>query len=863
MQDIESLVVQNYEKSMLYFEQEHPDIFSKLKALELLLGEGKYPQKYDLEFKDGYFDVIDLASGNVMYNTNSYNYSNKLTDEINFKKNTQVMETFNNINYADESVKAVKKLTAENHFATMAPIVNYYNKYIDKSMLMSRIYKFMFLGVGLGLHIENIVKKIDADVYLVLEDDIELFRLSLFTCNYEEIFKNKKVFFGIAQNSEEFQDSFVKFYTNAFIRNQYLKFSLFSSRDEKYIKKLQIEIVSRSENCYPHSALLVKNSIVLERITKEYKFLSMLKKDESFFDEKPILVLGAGPSLGANKEWLRQHKNNFIIIAPFATLGVLYPLGIAPDIIVHIDEGDVFANKEVKLYEGKTDFFKNTIFVFSVTVSKIFFDTFDKDAIYLLEESTAYKLNDNYISVVSVGETSYTIALSLTHKDIYLLGIDMALADDGSSHSKAHPTKTKADTSRTDKLDDVASIRKSVVDVKGNFRDKVVSIPIFTMSIPIINHITKKYKSKDQYIYNLSDGAYFQDTTPLRLETIKFKNEGEKEHGAVKQGKYGITFIGYYKKSDSNDIYDIDVYIDGSRIETLKADKKLKKIKDIFDIDSNGFEFILKDKYLQESRLLEFKESKSGKLLIDGSVKTISMQDKKFNEFRFMDSIEYIDTEKIKDMYCPNVMGFMATRERMEDTEFVSYIEDLMIRFPDVEFKGFYFDEEDEKQINTVFINTKVKFCIPKNIYNIAEEIEIYLCSNKIKIGIGREVNLILRSENSKILSQSMQFQCINSPQLTIREFEQIVPDAMKKLLDNFETLGFTKNELLEDKSYIKTLQNVIFKRFNLGECFLSDNDNAHEYFDFKIVEYALQSTDFKKFYFDTALGQIKIFKGD
>jgi len=863
MQDIESVVVQNYEKSMLYFEQKYPDVFNKLKALELLLSEGKYPQKYDLEFKDGYFDVIDLASGNFMYNTDSNNHAHKLVDEINFKKNTQLIETFHNINFDDESVKAVKKLTAFNYNSTMVPIINYYNKYIDKSMLMSRIYKFMFLGVGLGLHIENIVKKTNGDIFLVLEDDIELFRLSLFTCNYEEAFKNKKVFFGIAQNSEEFQGTFEGFYGSAFVRNQYLKFSLFSSREEVHIKKLQTAIVSRSENCYHHAGLLVKNLRVLEKISKDYKFLSLLKKDEKFFDEKPILVLGAGPSLGANKEWLRQHKNNFIIIAPFATLGVLYPLDIAPDIIVHIDEGDVFANREVKLYEGKKDFFKNTLFVFSVSVPQIFFDTFDKDVIYLLEESTKYKLNDNYITVASVGETVYAIALSLTHQDVYLLGLDMALADDGSSHSKAHPTKSKADISRIDKLDDSVSLRKTVLNVKGNFRDKVVTIPVLSMSIPLMNLQTKKYKSKDQHIYNLCDGAYFQDTIPLRLETIEFKNEGEKEHGAVQQGKYGITFVGYYKKSDSNDAYDIDVYIDGSRIETLKADKKLKKVEDIFDIDNNGFEFTLKDKYLQEPHLLEFKESKSGKLLMDGSVKTISMQDKKFNEFRFMDSVEQVDAEKIKDMYCPNSIGFMATKENMEDIKFINYIKELMIRFPDVEFKGFYFDDLYEKQTKTIFANSKVKFYIPKNIYKIAEEIEIYLCSNKIKMGIGRDVHFVLRRQSSKILSQSMNFQCINSPQLTIKEFEQILSVQMKKLLDNFETLGFMENEILEDKSYIKTFQNVIFKRFNLGECFLRDNDNVHEYFDFKIIEYALQSKDFKKFYFDTVLGQMKILQGD
>ena len=859
MQDIESVVVQNYEKSMLYFEQKHPTLFNKLKALELLLSEGKYPQKYDLEFKDGYFDVVELASGHFLYNTDSYNYSHKLVKEINFKKDAHVIETFYNHNFDDESVKAAKKLTANHTHATTAPIVNYYNKNIEKSMLMKKIHKFMFLGVGLGLHLQNISQKTDADVFLVLEDDIELFRLSLFTCNYEEAFKKREVFFGIAQNVAEFEETFAHFYEYAFIRNHYLKFSLFSSKDQVHVKKIQTAILSRSEHCYSHAALLEKGSRVLEKVSQDYKFFSMLKKDEKFFDDKPLLVLGAGPSLGANKEWLRQHKNNFIIVAPFATLRILYHLNIAPDIIVHIDEGDIFAERDIKLYEGKEDFFKNSLFIFNASVPQLFFDTFDKDAIYLLEDRTEYKLNDNYLEIASVGEAAYAIALSLTHQDIYLLGLDMALADDGSSHSRAHSTKSRADISRTDKLDDVADIRKTVLNVKGNLRDKVVTMPLFTMSITLMNLQTRKYKSNEQQVFNLSDGAYFDNTTPLRLETVEFTNKDDQEYGVV-ESEYGITFIGYYKKSDSNDVYDIDVYIDGSRIETLKADKKLKKIKETFDVDSNGFEFILEDKYLQESHLLEFKESKSNKLLMDGSVKTISMQDEKFNELRFMDSVENVDAEKIKDMYYPNAIGFLATKENLEDEEFVEYIKELMIRFPNVEFKGFYTNLQDIKNKKDTF--KFIEFISISNIKDIIENIEIFIFNN-YKVSFDVQLFVKIRESCKNILALHSNFSIPNYKLLTIKEVEKYWEAPLAKLINHFEKLGFEESDISQDKSYYKSYSNVLYRKFNLGNPIISLEQSAYEYWNFKTIEYALSNKEFKEFFFNLVLGQIDILNGN
>jgi len=859
MQDIESVVVQNYEKSMLYFEQSHPPLFNKLKALELLLGEGKYPQKYDLEFKNGYFDVVELASGNFLYNTDSYKHSYRLVEEINFKKDAQVIETFYNHNFDDESVEALKKLTANHTYATTAPIVSYYNKNIDKSMSMKKIYKFMFLGVGLGLHLQDISQKTDADVFLVLEDDIELFRLSLFTCNYEEAFKGREVFFGIAQNVAEFEETFSHFYDYAFIRNHYLKFSLFSSKDEIIIKKIQTAILSRSEHCYSHAALLEKGSRVLEKISKDYKFFSMLKKDEKFFDDKPLLVLGAGPSLGANKEWLRQHKNNFIIVAPFATLRILYHLNIAPDIIVHIDEGDIFAERDIKLYEGKEDFFKNSLFIFNASVPQLFFDTFDKDAIYLLEDRTEYKLNDNYLEIASVGEAAYAIALSLTHQDIYLLGLDMALADDGSSHSRAHSTKSRADISRTDKLDDVADIRKTVLNVKGNLRDKVVTMPLFTMSITLMNLQTRKYKSQDQHVYNLSDGAYFDNTTPLRLETVEFTSKDDQEYGVV-ESEYGITFIGYYKKSDSNDVYDIDVYIDGSRIETLKADKKLKKVKDTFDVESNGFEFILEDKYLKEPHLLEFKESKSGRVLMDGSVKTISMQDEKFNELRFMDSLGHVDAQEIKDLYCPNAIGFLATEENLEDVEFMGYIKELMEKFPDVEFKGFYINSQDIKSSKNTL--NFIEFISISNIKDIIENIEIFIFNN-YKVSFDVQLFVKIRESCKNILALHSNFSIPNYKSLTIKEVEKYWEAPLAKIINHFEKLGFEESDISQDKSYYKSYSNVLYRKFNLGNPIISLEQSAYEYWNFKTIEYALSNKDFKEFYFNMVLGQIDILNGN
>jgi hypothetical protein len=529
MQDIQTIAINNYQDNLAYFQEKHPPLYNKLLALDTLLNEGRYPQRYDLEYKDGYFDVIELSSGHYLYNTNSITHAKEMCENVTFIKNDHVIESFENIQYdlKKTDISDLKKINPFRPHLSVAPIINYYNQHIQKTSTLMHIYKYIFFGVGLGLHLDCIAKKTQADIFFIVEDDIELFRLSLFTCNYKTIFQNKSLYFSIAQNEAEFSQSFTNFYMRAIIENHFLKFSVFAPKDEKYIKKVQAEIVVRPEKCYAHHALLLKNSRIMKRITKNYKFLSMLQKENAFFNDKPLLILGAGPSLGNNQEWLRENHKKFIIIAPFVTLKLLYKLNITPDIIVHIDEGDPVATREVTFHQDHLDFFKNSLFIFSASASEIFFTTFEKEKIYLLEDRTTYKLNNNCIQVASVGETVYAIGLSLSKNDIYLLGLDLAVADDGTTHMKEHASSkssSNVDTSSGEILEESASLRKTTLLVKGNFRDKVPTIPLFEMSIRSMNLQAKIYTDKNRNVYNISDGAYFNETTPYKITNVKLQN---------------------------------------------------------------------------------------------------------------------------------------------------------------------------------------------------------------------------------------------------------------------------------------------------------------------------------------------------
>lgn len=522
MHDIEELAINTYNENMEFFKEKHEFLYNKLSALGLILEDGRYPQKYDLEYKDDHFNVIDIRTNEYLYPKSSNEYADDLTKEITLKKSDQVCETFFNYKFSPEAMVNAYEGDATTLHATTAPITHYYDEHVNSDMHFNKIDKFMFLGLGLSTHVDKILKKLNQpQILFLVEDDLELFRLSLFTCNYKNAIGNSVAYFCVGANEEEFNSTLNAFYNSSSILNQYLKFSLFSQNYQSKIKTIQEYVISRPEKCYSHERILNKNKLVLERLKDKYPFLDLLKKEnETFFDDKPILVVGAGPSLREEIEWLNENKDKFVILSVFAALKTLSKYDISPDIVIQLDEKIPEAINLVNSFDN-FDFVKNSVFIFSASAPDILFDTFNHHNIFVVEDRSFYKQEALQIVASSVGEVAYSISLLFNAKETYLLGLDLALSDDGSSHSKDHHWAKKLDVSKSDEIPTVTSLMQSTLKVKGNFRDEVYTTPLLVVSIPKLDRYTSVLKSDTQNVYNLCDGAYFKDVQPLHTKDVK------------------------------------------------------------------------------------------------------------------------------------------------------------------------------------------------------------------------------------------------------------------------------------------------------------------------------------------------------
>lgn len=518
MESVETLAIQTYQKNIEYLSSEHAELAKLLNIFESAINNGDYAPQYDLEYIDGYFDVVILKSKTYLYGSNSADASSVFTKMIGYEKNKLAFEGFPIYHIPNEQIGKLddKEIGLKDIF----PLMNYYSENSSETDSMKTIEKFIFVGTGLGMHIPMVNNSIDAQEYLIIEDDLEVFKLSLFTTPYYELGANKKLFFSIADDENEFLKKVKLFLENSFYENRYLKYFHFPKHSNNKIKLIQNALLTQNFVYFAYNHELKKYLRPLEYMAEHYATLNIGKNfDSSIFNEKPVLALAAGPSLEKNMEWLKANNDKFIIVAVEAVLQTLYKNNIKPDVIVHIDgfETSLVHYEDLPIAE----FLKDTIVVLGAFTPTKVRNLFDKDKVFYFEESAEYIERFGSLVVPCVGSYALMLSLIFDAKELYLLGLDFAINQEtGSTHSEGHAYEEQTDMDKKDDLSNTMEIRKNLFPVQGNFTNAVYTNSSLHTSVQTLYNQIPMCKREDQYIFNLNDGAKINKAAPKQVSEI-------------------------------------------------------------------------------------------------------------------------------------------------------------------------------------------------------------------------------------------------------------------------------------------------------------------------------------------------------
>lgn len=471
-----------------FFKKNYPSIYKKI-----VYFEKSNIENYCINFNDNNFQLTDLVNNIDFYEEEPF------TNAINRLNSFDISSAFNLIR--------IEPLKEINHYENEINAYEYLNEFIEHfNNVDIKINKFIFLGTLLGIHINDFDKFLKAKAYFIVEPDIEIFRLSMFMTDYKILSENSKLFFAVNEDEQGLKNRSKEFLDYKYEFNNLIHFELAHKINEPLINELSLIFTHLGEMRYPFSEYLISLNRFHNYFIKNNHNLLDLSRTYNFLENKDVLFLGAGPSLEKNLDFVNKNKNKFIIVAIAATLKTLETKKIIPDIIVTVDGHAIVCEQ----FNVNKFMYENSIILSSIKLDYDLYKILENTNIFFFQDSLNFIDKVGFVTGITVGDMGIDILLRLGAKNLYLLGIDAAIDSTGQTHISTHRLFRKINLKEDNTK---VNFNKTIIYVKGNFQDFV---PTFMEYKEMIEEINQRLEKLDDNttIYNLSNGAYFNNTIP-------------------------------------------------------------------------------------------------------------------------------------------------------------------------------------------------------------------------------------------------------------------------------------------------------------------------------------------------------------
>ena len=355
----------------------------------------------------------------------------------------------------------------------------------------------VILGLLSGRHLQILVENYDFHSLFIYEPNPEFFAISLYFVDYEKIYKKLEGRFFLWVNAKLDYFAVEKFFYERTVTSNFLQLTL-KTYDHPLIhdahaKFEQIRAAkTRGWGTFEDELKGVENHY--ENIQKRKLYKPPQKKPQL-----PVCVIANGKSLEKNFTFIKQNAESMILISVGTALKPLLAKNINPDFHIEQERIDILP----EILKDSLPRFKG-VFIGASVVNPAVFEMSKKSLIYIREGFSLNKELQLKGSSPIVGNAGLAFA-STIGKEIYLCGMDLGFRLHGKKHASQSYYDDKNDTVRTG------------IKIEGNFSDDIYTDSLFLSSKRKMEHLIK---TENLEVYNLSDGAYINNTTPLKFKTL-------------------------------------------------------------------------------------------------------------------------------------------------------------------------------------------------------------------------------------------------------------------------------------------------------------------------------------------------------
>ena len=507
-----------FAENLAAFSDYYPEIHEFYKDYE--------PKRYVLDVVDGFPSPVNLETGKHLYDYPAYLLSQ--LQYLDFCKKAPIKKFHFNVKEENEA--------AFLHVDFLDEFSHLFDEIEEKDgkpckQLKKNVSSLISFGVGVGYHIESLALNHQINCFYIVEPDLDLFFMSLFSVNWRLIFetlnsRGSSIHISLGEQQETFFDEFLQFAGN---NGRYQM-----SHVGGYIHYLSKEIndiltqfndryleMGRGYGFFDDAVMSIGHTLAnVEQNIPIVKYESMKSTELA---SVPVFIVGNGPSLDKSIETIRQLQNQALIISCGSAISALYKYGITPDF--HCEQERTEPVKDKLLLSCPREYLAKLPLLAPTTVHPSVFELFDRSIMAPKgdEPSSAMLLRDKVASKVlcayrfinpTVANTAICMASALGFKEFYFFGVDLGHKDGNAHHSKQ--SLYYGEEENDIGLYDIK--RDDLLPIEGNFGEQFVCDRFFKESNESITRLINSNPSL--LCFNLSDGAKINGTKPMTNDGI-------------------------------------------------------------------------------------------------------------------------------------------------------------------------------------------------------------------------------------------------------------------------------------------------------------------------------------------------------
>lgn len=523
-------------KNIRFFQKKLPDIAKKFETYNV--------EKVKLHLSpEGYLNLVNTTLNNKpVYAYDPQQFCQDYVDQ--FAKTPLVYK----VNFKAKNILDEENVTYVSIANRCHALLDGLPRRLDSQPLESSTDTLILNGIGMGYLIPQLLELSDIRNIIILEPHPDIFHASLHILDWEQVFhhfeqENHSIKLIVDESPSKSMNSLRKhFYrigTHHIINAYHIEH--LSSKEmtvilERFIESARLDFLP--------SGYFDDEQVSLAHTVHNWRSqippLREFSPIENRSVDKPVFLIGNGPSLDTAKDFLKQNQDKAIIVSCGTTLGSLRKLGIKPDIHIEMER----TRPVVEWISTSTDeaYRKDILLLALNTVHPDVFKMFDIRGMGMKTNDLGTHFFSQYISEGSnainlaycnptVGNAGMAFCVALGFRNIFMFGLDLGFSSGEQHHSKLS-THYKMDDKHQKSLHLYDAKDKDNCEAIANFGGTVVTTHVYLSAKGSFERLISAIPKLR--CFNTSNGILIEGAAPTKINEIQLEEKIENKSELVR-----------------------------------------------------------------------------------------------------------------------------------------------------------------------------------------------------------------------------------------------------------------------------------------------------------------------------------------